>query len=49
MSIKEQKYCHELREFKPIIRFRVACTVNAIIFAGLIFRVLQHQNLFAGC
>ena len=24
-------------------------TVNAVIFAGLIFRVWQHKNIFAGC
>ena len=24
-------------------------TINAVIFAGLIFRVWQHKNIFAGC
>ena len=24
-------------------------TVNAVNFAGLIFRVWQHKNIFAGC
>ena len=33
-----------------ILHIRILqCTVNAVNFAGLIFRVWQHKNIFAGC
>ena len=51
LAIKGEVVMSEQLEemFKALLSQGVPNTVNADIFAGLIFRVWQLKNIFAGC
>ena len=49
MYLKIKKYHTFPYDFLYILAASITNTVNAVNFAGLIFRIWRHTNIFAGC